>query len=69
MPDSNAPITATIRRFCELTGIGRSKLYQMLDAGEIASVHVGGRRLIVVRSYLDLIERLKTQQPVPRGRK
>src|SRR5437879_4375713 len=42
------PITTTIRHFTELSGIGRSKTYEMLDAGQLDSVHVGTRRLIVV---------------------
>jgi len=68
MPVSNAPITATIRRFCELTGISRSKLYQMLDAGEIASVHIGSRRLILIDSYRRLLVRLQTAQAEKRAR-
>jgi len=55
-------ITATIPEFRRISGISRSRIYELLDAGELESVHVGSRRLIVVRSYLDLIQRLQGAQ-------
>lgn len=50
-------ITATIPEFRRLTGISRSRIYELLDAGEIESVYIGARRLIVIASYLQLVER------------
>ena len=50
-------ITATIPRFREISGLSRSKIYEMLTAGELESIHVGARRLIVVDSYRRLVER------------
>jgi hypothetical protein len=61
-PDTTDIITATIPRFREISGIGRSKIYQMLDAGELESVHVGARRLIVVDSYRRLVARLQAAE-------
>jgi hypothetical protein len=57
------PITATIPEFKRISGISRSRIYELLDAGELQSVHVGVRRLIIIQSYLDLIgrQRGKTQ--------
>jgi hypothetical protein len=63
MEAQGLPITTTIRRFTELSGIGRSKTYEMLDAGILESIHVGSRRLIVVDSYRRLIERQTGEQP------
>ncbi len=40
------PILNTISRACERTGLGRSKLYELIAAGEIATVKVGRRTLI-----------------------
>jgi hypothetical protein len=60
--DTTDIITATIPRFREISGIGRSKIYQMLGAGQLESVHVGARRLIVVDSYKKLLVRLQTDQ-------
>jgi hypothetical protein len=50
-------ITATIANFCEISDIGRSKVYQLLDAGDLQSIKIGKRRLIVVESYRRLIGR------------
>jgi excisionase family DNA binding protein len=49
------PITATIPQFCRLSGIGRSKTYELLASGEIESILVGSRRLIVVDSWRRLV--------------
>jgi len=50
------PITCTIADACRLSGIGRTTLYSLLSAGDIRSVRIGRRRLVVVeslRAYLD----------------
>jgi excisionase family DNA binding protein len=49
-------ITSRIDDFSRLSGIGRSKVYEMIAAGEIESVYIGGRRLIVVDSWRRLVE-------------
>jgi excisionase family DNA binding protein len=54
MPD--ILITTTISNFCRLTGIGRSKTYELLAAGDLDSIKIGKRRLIVLDSYRKLIE-------------
>jgi predicted DNA-binding transcriptional regulator AlpA len=62
-------ITATIPEFRRLSGISRSRIYELLDAGELESVHIGARRLVIVDSYRQLIERQRGRQaptaPVP----
>ncbi|MDP9423334.1 MAG: helix-turn-helix domain-containing protein [Pseudomonadota bacterium] len=40
------PITVRIREACRLTGIGRSKLYELIATGEIEIVKVGAITLI-----------------------
>jgi len=54
MPGENGvtmrPITVRIREACRITGIGRSKLYELIQAGEIATVKVGAITLIPVAS-------------------
>jgi excisionase family DNA binding protein len=42
--------------------IGRSKTYGLLGEGELESVRIGGRRLVVVESINNLIERLRQQE-------
>ena len=51
------PITVTIDDACDIIGIGRSKLYEMVRTGELRAVKVGGRSLIVVASIRAAIER------------
>lgn len=46
-------IPATVR----LTGIGRSKLYQLIRAGEIEMIKVGASTLIPMSSLRGFIER------------
>ncbi|WP_166216893.1 hypothetical protein [Bradyrhizobium septentrionale] len=35
---------------CEVTGLGRTKLYELIGAGRIVTTTIGRRRLVVVRS-------------------
>ena len=52
-------ITATSPEFRRLSGIGRSRIYELLKAGELESIHIGSRRLILIDSYRRLIERCR----------
>jgi excisionase family DNA binding protein len=49
-------ITCTINEACEVTGLGRTKLYELIGDGHLATTTVGRRRLVVVRSLLSLLE-------------
>jgi hypothetical protein len=62
-PDIADRITATIPEFRRLSGIGRSRIYELLDAGEIESIYLGTRRLILIDSYRRLIERQRGRRP------
>ena len=44
------PITVTIPEALRMSGLGRTKLYEMMSSKEIDSVTVGTRRLIVLAS-------------------
>ena len=51
------PITVRIREACRLTGIGRSKLYELIAGGDIDIIKVGNITLIPMASlerFLDL---------------
>lgn len=50
-------ITATVSEFCQISGIGRSLVYEMLANGRLDSILIGKRRLIVLDSYRQLVER------------
>ena len=49
-------ITCTIDDACEVTGLGRTKLYELIGAGRIVTTTIGRRRLVVVRSLLALLD-------------
>jgi excisionase family DNA binding protein len=44
------PLAVRVREACRLTGIGRSKLYELIAAGEIEIIKVGTITLIPVSS-------------------
>jgi excisionase family DNA binding protein len=50
------PLTVRIREACRLTGIGRSKLYELIGAGEIEIVKVGTMTLIPIHSLQRFLE-------------
>jgi excisionase family DNA binding protein len=49
-------LTCTIAEACEVTGLGRTKLYELIGDGLLATTTVGRRRLVLVQSLLSLIE-------------
>ena len=52
------PLTVRVREACRLTGIGRSKLYELIQEGEIEIVKVGAITLIPLKSLEMFLERL-----------
>ena len=44
------PMTVTIQTAVKLSGLGRTKLYELMSKREIESVRIGTRRLIVFAS-------------------
>jgi excisionase family DNA binding protein len=51
------PITVRIPEACRLTGIGRSKLYELIAAGEIEIIKVGTITLVPVVSLTNFLQR------------
>lgn len=59
-------ISTPIADFCRLSGLGRTKVYELIDSGQLQTVLFGRRRLVLLDSYRRLIAtRLATQQPAP----
>jgi excisionase family DNA binding protein len=56
------PISVDIRGACRLTGIGRSKLYELLISGEVPSVKVGKRRVVPVAGLRAWLDKLAAEQ-------
>lgn len=50
-------ITVRIPEACRMTGIGRSKLYELIKAGDIPTIKVGSMTLVSVRGLEGFLER------------
>jgi excisionase family DNA binding protein len=48
-------LTCTISGAVEATGIGRTKLYELIKRGRVATAMVGRRRLVAVPSLIALL--------------
>jgi len=51
------PLTVRIREACRLTGIGRSKFYELIAAREIEIIKVGTITLVPVTSLTSFLQR------------
>jgi excisionase family DNA binding protein len=63
--EPNCIITAPVAEFCQISGLGRTKVYELLGEGTLAAIKIGKRRLIIIDSYRKLIGR---QLETPRDR-
>lgn len=52
----SAPLAVRVREACRLTGIGRSKLYELIAAGEIGIIKVGSITLIPFTGLQQFLE-------------
>jgi excisionase family DNA binding protein len=52
-----SPITLRIADACRITGIGRSKFYELIKAGEIEVIKVGAMTLVPMSGIQALLER------------
>ena len=59
-PDAR-PVLHSVPEAASALGIGRSLLYQLLAAGEIASVSIGRRRLIPADALVAYVEQLRKE--------
>ncbi len=50
------PLAVRVREACRLTGIGRSKLYELIAAGEIRIIKVGSITLIPFAGLQEFLE-------------
>jgi excisionase family DNA binding protein len=54
-PNYTSPITAPVAEFRVLSGLSRDTIYKLIKSGELRSIKIGRRRLIVIESYHALI--------------
>ncbi len=48
-------LTCTVAEACEVTGLGRAKLYELIGDGRVTTTTIGRRRLVLVQSLLALV--------------
>lgn len=58
-------LTCTVAEACKATGLGRTKIYELIGDGRVTTTTVGRRRLIIVQSLLALVG--VNAEPVDRG--
>lgn len=51
------PRLVSVSQAAIMLGVGRTKLYQLMDAGELRCIQIGVRRLVTIASIDALIER------------
>lgn len=49
-------LSTTVRGAAGLIGIGRTKVYDLINEGKLDSVKVGGRRLVKIESIRALVD-------------
>jgi excisionase family DNA binding protein len=49
-------LTCTIAQACEVTGLGRTKPYELIGDGQVSTTTVGRRRLVLVQSLPSLLK-------------
>jgi excisionase family DNA binding protein len=54
-------LSCTIAEACQVTGLGRTKLYELIAEGHLATTTIGRRRLVLVRSLLSLLQNSSPQ--------
>jgi excisionase family DNA binding protein len=58
--EPSTPITKTIEDTCRITGLGRTKVYELIAEGELRATAVGRRRLVFYASIEALLQREST---------
>lgn len=51
-------LAVSVHEACQIIGIGRTRLYQLINDGELASVRLGSRRLVKIEALREFIGRL-----------
>jgi hypothetical protein len=49
-------VTCTVPDACAATGLGRTKLYELIGSGAVRTTTIGRRRLVLVSSLLRLMQ-------------
>lgn len=53
-PDIMPPVTVTVQEMCRRSGLGKTSIFKLIKTGQLRSVMICGRRLVLYQSYLEL---------------
>jgi excisionase family DNA binding protein len=53
----NERLNVSLIEACQLIGIGRTRLYDYINAGELRTVRIGKRRLVPMAAIRDFVAR------------
>lgn len=62
MQNTDDRVLLGIREASRVTGLGRTKIYELLSDGTLTSIKVGKRNLVVNQSIHDWVTRLSREQ-------
>jgi excisionase family DNA binding protein len=62
MKGSEGLILLTVNEAATRLGLGKTKVYELLTSGELASVRIGAARRIPIRALEEYVERLLADQ-------
>jgi excisionase family DNA binding protein len=60
-----SPLLFTVERTAERLEIGRTKVYELIAAGELESITIGRARRVIPDSIDAYVKRLRAAQPRP----
>ncbi len=60
-PDTPTRLLVSLNEGAKAIGVCRAKFYELLAEGQIESVKIGSRRLIVQESLISYVENLKAK--------
>ncbi len=52
------PLAHSIPATARLIGVGRTKIYELINSGELRSIHIGNRHLVTDDEVRQLLQRL-----------
>lgn len=61
--ESQARVCVRVDRAMQMLDIGKTKLYELIATGELETVHIGRRTLVLRTSIDELIQRLRHENP------
>lgn len=62
-PPEQEPLLISVKEMGRMLGVSRNQAYLLLDRGAIESRYIGRRRLVLLASVYEFVERLPRTRP------